>query len=39
MYQRAVSDRPGVAQLASYMSGLPSFQSDWWQCMPDPLSP
>ena len=21
------------------MSGLPSFQSDWWQCMPEPLSP
>ena len=20
-------------------SGLPSFQSDWWLCMPEPLSP
>ena len=20
-------------------SGLPAFQIDWWQCMPEPLSP
>ena len=22
-----------------YNTGLPSFQIDWWQCMPEPLSP
>ena len=21
------------------MSGVPSFQRDWWVCMPEPLSP
>jgi hypothetical protein len=23
----------------SAKSGIPSSQSDWWQCMPEPLSP
>jgi hypothetical protein len=23
----------------SAISGVPSFQRDWWQCIPEPLSP
>ena len=33
-----MSDRPAYP-VSSYMSGVPSFHSDWWVCMPEPLSP
>ncbi len=38
MYQRARSDRPAYPA-SSKNSGSPPFQSDWWVCMPEPLSP
>ena len=37
MYQRAMSDRPAYP-VSEKNSGLPSFQSDWCVCMPEPLS-
>jgi hypothetical protein len=27
------------AYLLPANTGLPPFQIDWWQCMPEPLSP
>src|SRR6476659_10986379 len=37
MYQRAMSDRPPYP-FSSKNRGSPPFHSDWWQCMPEPLS-
>src|SRR5215213_10006526 len=37
MYCRQISDRS--AYLLPANTGLPPFQIDWWQCMPEPLSP
>src|SRR5581483_8144054 len=37
-YARASCDSPAGQDLSA-KSGVPSFQSDWWQCMPEPLSP
>jgi hypothetical protein len=37
MYQSPSSEKP--AYLSPAKSGFPSFQIDWWQCMPEPLSP
>ena len=36
MYHRPMSESP--AYLSPAKSGLPPFQIDWWQCMPEPLS-
>ena len=30
--------KPRVARLVE-KSGVPSFHSDWWVCIPEPLSP
>ena len=37
MYQRAMFDSPPYP-VSEKNSGSPAFHSDWWQCMPDPLS-
>ena len=37
MYQRAMSDSPAYP-VSEKNSGSPPFHSDWWQCMPEPLS-
>src|SRR5687767_6834075 len=36
-YHSAICDSP--AYLSPANSGLPPFHSDWWVCMPEPLSP
>ena len=36
-YERARSERPAYPSPAK--SGSPSRHSDWWTCMPEPLSP
>ena len=30
---------PHLDRVRSLPAGLPPFQIDWWQCMPEPLSP
>ena len=37
MYQRPMSDSPAYP-VSEKKSGSPPFQSDWWVCMPEPLS-
>src|SRR5271170_7217593 len=37
IYDRQVSERSEYLLPAN--AGLPPFQIDWWQCMPEPLSP
>src|SRR4051794_12092278 len=37
-YARASCESPAGPDLSA-KSGVPSFQSDWWQCIPEPVSP
>src|ERR1700758_3167110 len=37
-YAQASCERPAGPDLSA-KSGVPSFHNDWWQCMPEPLSP